>query len=445
MTVAEVGHVGEQHALLATRRAAPTMTSFSSIDPPPVVGLLLALGIGLLIGLERERRKGAGPDRRAAGIRSFALVAVGGALAQLLSEPGLVAVGGLLVASLAAVSHFKSRSSDPGLTTELALFVTYLVGALVATQPLLGTACGVALALLMNTRTRLHRFATHALTEQELHDGLLLCAAALIVLPLIPDRPVAWLGEINPRPLAAIAVLILALQAVSHVAVRSLGPRLGLVAAGFFAGFASSTAAIASLGRQARTQPERAALLAAGAAWSTAATWVLAMLMAAALSIEAAFALAPVAVAGLGCTLAACAGLLARAPTDPMKDVGSTLGQGGAIRIREAIAMASMLFMITLLVSYSQRWFGQAGLMLSVALAGLADAHSSVASLGALFAAGRLPRADLILGVLLAITANSGTRLVVALAAGGWTSGCRVGAALASGLTGAWAAWAWWP
>ena len=61
----------------------------------------MALGIGLLIGLGRERRKGEGPDRRAAGIRSFALVAVGGALAQLLSEPGLVAVGGFLVASLA--------------------------------------------------------------------------------------------------------------------------------------------------------------------------------------------------------------------------------------------------------------------------------------------------------------------------------------------------------
>ena len=204
------------------------MTSLSGIEPSRLVGLLLALGIGL----KRERRKGDGPDRRPAGIRSFALVAVGGALTELLSEPGLVAVGGLLVASLAAVSHFKSRSLDPGLTTELALFVTYLVGVLVASQPVLGTACGVALALLLNTRTRLHRFATDVLTEQELHDGLLLCAAALIVLPLVPDRSVAWLGEINPRPLAAIAVLILALQAVSHVAVRWLGPRVGLMAAG---------------------------------------------------------------------------------------------------------------------------------------------------------------------------------------------------------------------
>ena len=421
------------------------MTSLSRVDPSEVIGLLLALGIGLLIGLERERRKGEGPDRRAAGIRSFALVAVSGALAQLLSEPGLAAVGGALVVLLAAISHFKRRSNDPGLTTELALFFTYLVGVLAVIEPLLGAACGAALALLLHARTRLHRFATQVLTEQELHDGLLLCAAALIGLPLIPNRPVAWWGEINPRPLAAIVVLILTLQAVSHIAVRWLGPRVGLVVAGFLAGFASSTAAIASLGSQVRNQPERAGLLAAAAAWSTAATWVLAMLMAGALSIDAALALAPMAGAGLGCTLAACAGLLAWAPADTAKDPGSALGQREAIRIREAIVLASMLFVITLAVSEAQRRFGQTGLMLSVAVAGLADAHSSVASLAALFAGGRLPRADLTLGVLLAITANSSTRVVVALATGGWANGLRVGAALASGLAGAWTTWAWWP
>ena len=419
------------------------MPSLSRVDPSQVIALLLALGIGLLIGLERERRKGAGPDRRAAGIRSFALVAVSGALAQLLPAPGLVAVGGTLVASLAAISHFKSRSGDPGLTTELALFVTYLVGVLVVTLPLLGTACGVALALLLNTRSRLHNFATQVLTEQELHDGLLLCAAALIVLPLIPNRPLAWMSDINPRPLAAIVVLILSVQALSHVAVRWLGLRLGLVAAGFLAGFASSTAAIAALGRQVRKQPERAGLLAAAAAWSTAATWVLAILLAGALSIDAALALTPVAGAGLACTLAACGGLLAWAPTDSAQDPGSPLGHRDAIRIREAIALATMLFVVTLAVSYAQRWFGPIGLMLSVAVAGLADAHSPVASLAALFDGGQLPRADLILGVLLAITANSGTRLVVALGAGGLASGLRVGAALAAGLAGAWTAWAW--
>lgn len=84
--------------------------------------------------------------------------------------------------------------------------------------------------------------------------------------------------------------------------------RLGLVAAGFLAGFASSTAAIAALGRQVRKQPERAELLAAAATWFTAAPWVLdwmlAILLAGALAIDAALALAPIAGAGLACTLA---------------------------------------------------------------------------------------------------------------------------------------------
>ena len=419
------------------------MPRLSQVDSSQAIALLLALGIGLLIGLERERRKGAGPDRRAAGIRSFALVAASGALAQLLPAAGLVAVGGAFVGLLAGISHFKSSSGDPGLTTELALFVTYLLGVLVATHPLLGSACGVGLALLLNTRTRLHRFATQVLTEQELHDGLLLCSAALIVLPLIPDRPLAWFGDINPRPLAAIVVLVLSLQAVGHVAVRWLGLRLGLVAAGFISGFASSTAAIASLGRQARKQPGRAALLGTAAAWSTAATWVLVVLMAGALSVNAALALLPIAGVALGCTVAACGGLLAWAPADSVKDQGSPLGLADAIRLREAVAIGSMLFMITLAVSYAQRRFGQTGLMLSVALAGLADAHAAVASLATLFGAGRLPRGDLTVAVLLAITANSGTRLVVALVAGGSAHGVRVGAALASGLGGAWIAWAW--
>ena len=126
-----------------------------------------------------------------------------------------------------------------------------------------------------------------------------------------------------------------------------------------------------------------------------------------------------------------------------MKDPGSPLGRIDAIRVREAVALASMLFVITLAVSYARRWFGQTGLRLSVAVAGLADAHAPVASLAAMFDGGQLPRSNLIAAVLLAITANSGTRLVVALVSGGMASGIRVGAALTSGLAGAWIARVW--
>ena len=105
----------------------------------PWVGLAVALGVGLLVGVERERRKGAGPRREAAGLRSFALVTLAGALAQSLSPGPLVVVGALAVAALAAVAYWRSvrppDAIDPGLTTELALFVAYLVGAQCALQP----------------------------------------------------------------------------------------------------------------------------------------------------------------------------------------------------------------------------------------------------------------------------------------------------------------------
>ena len=262
---------------------------------PDTLGLLVALGCGLLIGLERERRKGSGDDRRAAGIRSFSVTALIGALAQSMGDGLLVVLGGSLIVALIAVAYYKSRSRDPGITTELALFATYLVGVQAILSPATAAACGAGLAALLAARGRLHRFATQLLSERELHDGLLLAALALVVLPLIPSVPIAWLGGINPRPLAAMVLLILVLQAAGHVALRLLGPRGGVAAAGFFGGFVSSTATIASMGSSARQHPGWAGVTASGAALSTVATWVQVMVLATALSPQAAQTLAPVA------------------------------------------------------------------------------------------------------------------------------------------------------
>jgi uncharacterized membrane protein (DUF4010 family) len=76
----------------------------------------------------------------------------------------------------------------------------------------------------------------------------MLAGLALVLLPLLPDAPLAWLGGMRARPLASLVLLILALQAAGHVALRLLGPRFGLAAAGFFGGFVSSTATIAAFG-----------------------------------------------------------------------------------------------------------------------------------------------------------------------------------------------------
>lgn len=401
-----------------------------------VVGLAVALGAGLLIGIERERRKGQGDDRQAAGLRSFAVVAVTGALAQWLAVPGLVVCGAGLVAALAALSHWKSRSRDPGLTTELALFTTYLIGVQCVLSPAFGGACGVGLATLLAARERLHQFATQLLSEQELHDGLLLAAFGLIVLPLIPSGPLVWLGGIDPRPLASLVLLILAIQAAGHVALRWLGPGGGLLLSGLVSGFVSSTATVASFGSRARGHPDQMPMLAGGAALSSVATWLQALVMSAVLSPGAALAIAPIALAGaLGGTVVGLLALRARAAQPPAQRPPQ---QGSALRPREAIAIALLLAVVALVVGSAQRHFGDVGLNLSVAIASLVDAHAPVASLASLHAAGSLPGEHMALGVLIAITTNSISRCAVAAFAGGQAYALRVGAALLAGLGAAW-------
>lgn len=404
--------------------------------PHDVVGLAVALGAGLLIGVERERRKGQGDDRQAAGLRSFAVVAFAGGLAQWLQTPGLVLSGAVFVALLGVLSHWKSRSRDPGLTTELALFTTYLIGVQSVLAPAFGGACGVGLAALLAARERLHRFATDLLTEQELHDGLLLAALGLIVLPLIPAGPLEWLAGIAPRPLAALVLLILAMQALGHVALRWLGARGGALLAGFVGGFVSSTATIASFGSQARAQPTQVTVLAGGAVLSSAATWLQALVVCTVLSPVAALALVPVALAGaLG---AAGVGLLAlRGPHTAPTAAAVPPPTGSALRPREAVAVAAVLGVVAAGVSQAQQWFGDAGLNLGVALAALADAHAPVASLAALHAAGHLPAQGVALGALIAVGVNSLTRGVVAAVSGGRAYAQRVGMALAISWTAA--------
>ena len=405
-----------------------------------MLGLLVALGGGMLVGLERERRKGQGTPGSMAGLRTFAVVAFSGALAQLLPSAGLVLIGAGFVAVLCTASYLKSRSRDLGLTTEAALFATYLIGVAAIVAPLLSAACAVGLAGLLAARTGLHRFATQVLSEQELHDALLLAGLALVVLPLVPSEPLPWIGGISARPLALLVLLLLSLQALAHVALRWLGPQAGSAVAGFLAGFASSSAAIATLGTRARREPAQTRLLATGAALSTAATWVLMPVIAAALSPPAAGVILPVALAGAGASLAVGFVLAVAARGEARQDDSGTPRRTSPLSLREALIVAAGLTAISLVMTEANRRFGSGGVFTSAALAGLADAHAPVAPLSALFGSGQLSAGNFEIGVMLAISLNSLSRGVIAFVAGGPRYAWRVGTALLAGNASAWAA-----
>lgn len=404
-----------------------------------LTSLALALGIGLLIGVERERRKGQGPLRQFAGVRSFTLAALVGAAVQLLGQTWLTAVAGGLVAALAVVAYSRDRSADPGVTTEIALFLTFLLGVLAVPHPAVAAGGGVVVAGLLAARGPLQQFATHTLSEQELRNALILAAAALVVLPLTPDAPLAGLAGVNPRQLWQLVVLILAVQALGDVALRLFGARLGLALSGLVSGFVSSTATIATMGARAREHPGlRTACLAA--AWlSTVSTVLLLALLALTLGAGVLQGLAPVlGAAGLTALLLGLAALR-RSPLPQAQD-GS---RGRAFSLRQALGLALLFTGIAALVAWMQGRLGVVATLLTAALAGLADAHAASAAAMALAVRGELGAGLLQLAVLLAFSSNTLSKMVAAWVAGGVRYGAPVSAGLLLVTLAAWLPWLW--
>jgi uncharacterized membrane protein (DUF4010 family) len=416
-------------------------------------GLAVALGAGLLVGLERERRKGQGDDRGAAGLRTFMVAALAGAVGySLFIWLAVVVLFG--VALMAALSYWRSRSSDPGLTTELALVAMTLIGMLAMTQPALAAACAVVLAAVLAARERLHRFATDWLSEDELHDGLLLAALALVLLPLLPTEPVIWLGGLSWHRVLLLVVMILLLQAGSHLGQRLLGPHLGLPVTGLLGGFVSSTATVGAVGAQVRAGqvPWRLALCAA--VLSTAATWVQVGMMASVVAPALLTGWLPLLATGAAVPLVTGGGLwlLARrharlesqlqVPSDGATSAPDQK-RGRVLRPREALMVTVLLLGGAVLVQWA-RQAGQEGLVAGVAVAALADAHAPVVAVLSLQGSGELTWRLAVLSVLTAITVNSLTRMVVGVVAGGRRFGVMLGGAMLLNLLVVWGWWGVW-
>lgn len=388
------------------------MESFPNLDV--LFGFAVALGLGLLIGIERERSKGGGPDRTAAGVRSFTLVALTGALGSHLGLPVML-LAGAFVGFAALLSYVRSSTEDPGLTTEIALLLTYLLGVAAQTEPALAAALGVTVAILLAGKSKLHHFSQSLLTPQEIHDGLLLLASALIVLPLLPAGTIDPWGVIEIRKLWAIVVVIMAIGAGGHVALRVFGPRIGLPLAGFVGGFVSSAATIAAMGQRAARDPTRVeAAAAAGMASSITTTLLMAVLLAGT-SMVLLRALWPMLLAG---TLVAALAtwLLARrargTTAEPDADSGRPFDPF------EALIFAGLLGAVLLISAGLKAWLGSYGIWIAAASAGLADVHAVTLSTGQLVSSGTISVADARWALVLGFASNLGTKLFLAYRAG---------------------------
>jgi uncharacterized membrane protein (DUF4010 family) len=406
--------------LAAPGLAAPPLAS--------VVGVVVALGMGLLIGAERERRKRERAPRAAAGIRTFALVALSGAVAMDAAGATGLAVVTVGVGALAAISAWAERKSkDPGFTTEAALVLTVLLGGLATRQPTLAAMVGVAATILLAARSPLHRFVASVLTAREMTDALVLAGASLVVLPLLPDRAFGPFAVLNPRQIWILVILVLCVGAAGHVAVRLAGVRFGLPLAGLLGGFVSSAATIGAMGARARAAPGEASASAAGAVLSTVATMAQLALVVGAVSRPTLQIVAPSLLVGGGVAVAFATASMLRAIATP---AAPGVRAEGAFSLTSALLFAGVVCAVLLLAAASRAAFGHAGVSLAAAVAGLADTHAAAISVATLVADGQITPKEALAPILLGIASNTAVKLALALANGGRGFLVRVGPGL---------------
>jgi uncharacterized membrane protein (DUF4010 family) len=408
----------------------------STLTSAHLIGLCVALGIGLLIGAERERRKGTGPSRGAAGIRTFSVVALLGAVSVILGGGAVLAAAALAVGALAVASYRRTRDDDPGLTTEVALLLVCLLGGLAMREPLLAAGVGVALAGLLAARQRLHHFVSGVLTEQEWHDAMLFAAAALIVMPLAPDRFMGPFEAINPRAMAKLIVLVMAIGALGYIATRALGSRYGLPLAGLAGGFVSSTATIHALGN--RTAQDAGTLpgAVAGAVLSSIATLVQMAVVLALLQPALLVSLRVPLLAGAVVAVLYAAAFVRHALRAEAELPREELGR--AFDPHAALGFAAVMGAVLVVSAALNVWLGANGTLLAALATGLVDPHATAAAIASQVNHGGLAVQSATLPLLAGLSANALMKGVVAWQSGGVAYAARIVPGLAAMVA------AWW-
>lgn len=378
-------------------------------------GLIAALGGGLLVGVGREREKAAKPEREPAGVRSFTVAALAGAVAMLLG-PVALAIAGAGVIAMVVTSYWHSVEHDPGVVTELALLATFLLGALAQNSPQFAAGLFVGLAVVLQSKTVLHRFTRQVLSERELNDALLLAASALIVLPLLPDRTIDPWDVLNPRKLWLFVVLVMSINALGYIALRILGSGRGLVLAGLLGGFVSSAATIAGMGQRAKADARLLPGCVAAGLLSCVATVVqlAAVLFAIAPALLQRLAW-PLAAAGLAAILVA-AWFVWRGRGQEAD--GDQAVQGRPFELRQALVFAAVIAGALILSRVLQHFIGDSGVLAAAAAAGLADVHAAAISLGQLVGTGNVATHEAAWALAAAFTTNSLVKCFAAGAAG---------------------------
>jgi uncharacterized membrane protein (DUF4010 family) len=222
-----------------------------------------ALLIGILIGIQREFAYGKSKETGLfAGVRTFALMALFGSMAALLSEIfatpwiflGLVVLLGMMI----IVAYFitATERDEIGITSEVAALITILIGGISYYHSIeFAAALGVVTALLLAVKWELRQFVS-VITREDVFATLQFAAITAIVLPVLPNQTYgpAPLNVLNPYQIWKMVIFISGINFLGYIAVKIVGPKKGLGLSGMIGGLASSTASTMSFSQRSKTE-----------------------------------------------------------------------------------------------------------------------------------------------------------------------------------------------
>src|SRR5512137_1592816 len=348
----------------------------STLDLNLAFRLAVALGLGMLLGLERQRTQGES-QAAFAGVRTVALAALMGATAayvqtELQLSWLLVAVFGA-VAGLVWVSYaITAYRGELGITTEITVLFSFLLGALCVWGWVgLAAALGVANLLLLALKNWLHSLAAR-IEAADVEATLKFAVITLIILPLLPNQNYGPppLDVLNPYKIWLMVVLISGLNFASYILVKVVGQEHGIGLTGILGGLVSSTAITLGFSQRSKTEPEAAEALALGILLAWTVMFFRVLIAVAVVNVALAQRLG----VGIGLmalvSLGICAWLWWRGRTRAKAMVKSG---PNPFELSEAIKFGLMFGVITFVAKAAQVFWGNAGLYLAGALAGLTD------------------------------------------------------------------------
>jgi uncharacterized membrane protein (DUF4010 family) len=408
----------------------------------------LALGLGLLVGLQRERA-----DAAMAGIRTFPVVTILGTLSAYLARdfgPWLVAVALLAVGALAilgSLEEHRQRPQDPGLTTELSLLLMFAVGAyLVVGETTVAIVVGGGLAVLLQLKAPMHALVDR-IGDEDFKAITQFILISLVILPVLPDRTYGPFDVLNPRQVWLMVVLIVGIGLGGYIAYKIFGQRAGSVLAGVLGGVISSTATTLSYSRSSQEESGKKGS-------SETAVGLAALVITIASTVAFCRVLVEIAVVAPGSLASLAPPLLAMLAV--MTSIsfaawyfgrntsGEMPEQGNPSQLRSALIFGGLYAVILLAVAAAREYFGESGLYVVAVLSGLTDVDAITLSTAQMISSGKLAVAIGWRVILLAAMANLGFKLGLVAALGSRPLLRRVATLWSgAGVAGALILWLW--